>query len=54
MSAVSAAMYFGGFHFAYVDKAPLLGPVVYGAKVLVLLVVMVWVRGTLPTSATTA
>lgn len=48
VSAVGAAMYFGGFHFAYVDKAPLLGPVVYGAKVLVLLVVMVWVRGTLP------
>ncbi|MBP8972873.1 MAG: NADH-quinone oxidoreductase subunit NuoH [Anaerolineae bacterium] len=48
VSAVGAAMYFGGYHFVYVDQAPLLGPLVYGAKVVVLLLVMIWVRGTLP------
>lgn len=48
VSAIGAAMYFGGYHFFLVDKAPLLGPVVYGLKVVILLVVMIWVRGTLP------
>jgi NADH-quinone oxidoreductase subunit H len=48
VSAIGAAMYFGGYHFIGIDKAPLLGPVVYGIKVAILLVVMVWVRGTLP------
>ncbi len=48
VSAVGAAMYFGGYHFVYVDQAPLLGPLVYGTKVVVLLLVMIWVRGTLP------
>lgn len=48
VSAIGAAMYFGGYHFAYVDQAPLLGPLVFGLKVVVLLVVMIWVRGTLP------
>lgn len=48
VSAVGAAMYFGGYHFFLVDKAPLLGPLVYGLKVVILLIVMIWVRGTLP------
>ncbi len=48
VSAIGAAMYFGGYHFFLVDKAPLLGPVVFGLKVVVLLIVMIWVRGTLP------
>jgi NADH-quinone oxidoreductase subunit H len=48
VSVIGAALYFGGYHFAYVDEAPLLGPVVFGLKVVLLLVVMVWVRGTLP------
>ncbi len=48
VSMIGAAMYFGGYHFIWVDKAPLLGPLVYIAKVIVLLMVMVWVRGTLP------
>lgn len=45
---IGAAMYFGGYHFIWVDKAPLLGPLVYMLKVVALLVVMIWVRGTLP------
>jgi NADH-quinone oxidoreductase subunit H len=48
VSAIGAAMYFGGYHFIGIDRLPLLGPVVYGIKVAILLVVMVWVRGTLP------
>ncbi len=48
VSAIGAALYFGGYHFAYVDEAPLLGPLVFALKVVVLLVVMIWVRGTLP------
>jgi hypothetical protein len=48
VSMIGAAMYFGGFHFLYVDQAPLLGPVVYTIKVIALLLVMIWVRGTLP------
>jgi len=48
VSAVGAAMYFGGYHFIGIDRVPLLGPVVYGIKVAILLVVMVWIRGTLP------
>jgi hypothetical protein len=45
---IGTAMYFGGYHFLLVDQAPLLGPVVYTIKVIVLLLVMIWVRGTLP------
>jgi NADH-quinone oxidoreductase subunit H len=48
MSGIAAAFYFGGYHFIWVDKAPLLGPVVFGFKVVALLVIMIWVRGTLP------
>jgi NADH-quinone oxidoreductase subunit H len=48
MSAIAAALYFGGYHFILIDKAPILGPLVYGAKVVVLLMVMIWVRATLP------
>jgi NADH-quinone oxidoreductase subunit H len=48
VSMIGAAMYFGGYHFFLVDQAPLLGPAVYGIKVIVLLLVMIWVRGTLP------
>jgi hypothetical protein len=48
VSMIGAAMYFGGYHFVFVDKAPLLGPLVYAIKVIIMLVIMVWVRGTLP------
>lgn len=48
VSAIGAALYFGGYHFVFVDQFPILGPVVYGIKVIILLVVMIWVRGTLP------
>ncbi len=48
VSMIGAAMYFGGYHFLFVDDAPLLGPLVYTVKVIILLLVMIWVRGTLP------
>lgn len=48
VSLVGAAMYLGGYHFLFVDKLPLLGPLVYGIKVFLLLMGMIWVRATLP------
>lgn len=48
VSMIGAALYLGGYHFIGVDKYPLLGPIVYPLKVILLLVIMVWVRGTLP------
>ena len=48
VSMIGAAFYLGGYHFIGVDKLPLLGPLVYTAKVIVLLVGMIWVRATLP------
>lgn len=48
VSVIGAALYFGGYHFLFVDQFPILGPVVFGIKVIVLLVVMIWIRGTLP------
>lgn len=48
VSMIGAAMYFGGYHFLFVDKFPVLGPIVYLVKVLVLLMVMIWIRATLP------
>jgi NADH-quinone oxidoreductase subunit H len=48
VSMIGAAMYFGGYHFVFVDKAPLLGPLVYTIKVIIMLMIMIWVRGTLP------
>jgi NADH-quinone oxidoreductase subunit H len=45
---VTVAMYLGGYHFLFVDKVPILGPIVFGTKVFLLLVGMIWIRGTLP------
>jgi len=45
---IGASMFFGGYHFLFVDDLPLLGPLVLAIKVVVLLLVMIWVRGTLP------
>jgi len=48
VSMVGAALYLGGYHFVLVDRFPLLGPLVYAVKVILLLMGMVWVRATLP------
>jgi NADH-quinone oxidoreductase subunit H len=47
-SMIGTALYLGGYHFIWVDKVPLLGPVVFGAKVFLLVLGMIWVRATLP------
>lgn len=48
VSMIGAAFYLGGYHFIFVDELPLLGPLVYIIKVIVLLSGMIWVRATFP------
>ncbi|MBX3081345.1 MAG: NADH-quinone oxidoreductase subunit NuoH [Anaerolineae bacterium] len=48
VSMIAVAMFFGGYHFFFVDQIPLLGPLVYIVKVIIALSVMIWVRATLP------
>jgi NADH-quinone oxidoreductase subunit H len=48
VSIIGAALFFGGYHFVWIDKAPLLGSLVYTVKVILMLMIMIWVRGTLP------
>lgn len=50
VSMVIVALYFGGFQdgFGLVQRLPILGPLVMIGKVFLMLVFMVWVRGTLP------
>jgi NADH-quinone oxidoreductase subunit H len=48
VSALGATLFLGGWRGPLVDQAPLLGPLYFGIKTLVAMVVFVWVRGTLP------
>jgi hypothetical protein len=48
MSMVAIALFFGGYHFFFVDQMPMLGPVVMIGKVVLFLAFFIWVRGTLP------
>ncbi|MCD4686430.1 MAG: NADH-quinone oxidoreductase subunit NuoH [Anaerolineae bacterium] len=48
VSVIGAALYLGGYHLIFIDDLPALGPLVYVFKVIMLLIAMVWVRGTLP------
>jgi NADH-quinone oxidoreductase subunit H len=48
VSLVAVSMFFGGYHFFLIDKAPIFAPVVMVAKVTVFVFGLVWVRGTLP------
>jgi NADH-quinone oxidoreductase subunit H len=48
VSMIVIALFFGGYHFALVDQVPILGPLVFGIKVVLALVGMIWVRATLP------
>jgi NADH-quinone oxidoreductase subunit H len=45
---IFVSLYLGGYHFLLVDQIPILGPIVLAVKVLVFLVIMIWVRATLP------
>jgi len=48
VSMIVTALFFGGYHFVLVDQVPILGPIVFFAKVVVMLFGMIWVRATLP------
>jgi NADH-quinone oxidoreductase subunit H len=48
VSMIVAALFLGGYHFILVDQVPILGPIVFMLKVILLLCGMIWVRATLP------
>jgi NADH-quinone oxidoreductase subunit H len=50
ISAVVAALYLGGYQdgFGIVNSLPILGPLVFIGKIVLLLIFMVWIRATLP------
>jgi NADH-quinone oxidoreductase subunit H len=48
VSAIFAALFLGGWRGPFVDQVPWLGLFYYTGKVILLLVVMVWIRSTLP------
>lgn len=48
VSAIFASLFLGGFRGPFVDQFPLLGPVYLLAKIVGSLVIMIWVRATLP------
>jgi NADH-quinone oxidoreductase subunit H len=48
VSIIFVAFFLGGYHFPFVDQVPILGPVVFGGKVIACLLVMIWIRATLP------
>ena len=48
VSIIAISLFFGGYHFIFVDTFPLLAPLVLVGKLLVLLIGMIWLRATLP------
>jgi NADH-quinone oxidoreductase subunit H len=48
VSAFAATMFFGGYLGPGVDIFPFLGPIYLGAKVVVLLFILIWIRASLP------
>lgn len=48
VSAISVTFFLGGYWGPFVEQYPLLGPVYFGAKVVVFLFIIVWLRATLP------
>jgi NADH-quinone oxidoreductase subunit H len=48
VSAIAITLFLGGFRGPFVDQYPLLGPVCFFIKLLILLFGMIWVRATLP------
>jgi NADH-quinone oxidoreductase subunit H len=48
VSAIFASLFLGGFRGPFVDQLPLLGPVYLLAKIVGSLLIMIWVRATLP------
>ena len=48
VSAIAATLFLGGYHGPFIAEAPLLGPLYLGGKVVLLLLLMIWLRATLP------
>lgn len=48
VSAIAAALFFGGYRGPFVDQIPWLGPLYLFIKVILLLFGMIWIRATLP------
>ena len=48
VSLVAAAVFFGGYHLWPMDGLPILAPVIFILKVVLLLCGMIWIRATLP------
>lgn len=48
VSMITVSLFFGGYQFWFVDKAPILAPFIMLAKTFVLVFGLVWIRGTLP------
>jgi NADH-quinone oxidoreductase subunit H len=48
VAIIFVSLYLGGYHFPLVDQVPILGPFVVAGKALAFLLLMIWVRATLP------
>ncbi|MBM2843777.1 MAG: nuoH [Anaerolineales bacterium] len=48
VSAIAATLFLGGYGGPFLDRAPLLGPVYLFVKVVAILLLMIWLRATLP------
>ena len=48
VSIIAISLFFGGYHFFFVDAVPILAPLVLIGKLLVFLIGMIWLRATLP------
>jgi NADH-quinone oxidoreductase subunit H len=48
VSAIAATLFLGGYQGPFLDQAPLLGPLYLVIKVVAILLLMIWLRATLP------
>jgi NADH-quinone oxidoreductase subunit H len=48
VSMIGATLYLGGYNGPFIEQVPLLGPVWFFIKILILLFVLIWLRATLP------
>jgi len=48
VSAIAATLFLGGYSGPFIAEFPLLGPLYLGGKVILLLLLMIWLRATLP------
>jgi hypothetical protein len=48
VGVIVSSLYFGGYHFVFVDQAPILGPLFLIGKVVIFLIFFIWVRATVP------